>query len=200
MSLESDGSDVIERLAGVMTPPALMSATPTYAGTAAQRRMTSVFVVTPSEVTQLGWYHTLHHAEDLLLVGTGRDPSDATAAIRDGWADLVLVDVSTDDEAGFGIERDLLECPITAKYLFTSGEARPAVVPGALSTAMPQTIGGASPMLYTRCGVDLLLADLRRAVDTLFDIDPTDLRTQRVTSGSATNRNLMIARARGAQK
>ncbi len=192
MSRESDGSDVFEELFGA-TPPA--SSTPEYPDSASwqPRRLTSVFVVNPSELAQLGWYHTLYHVSDFLLVGTGSTAQDAVAAISDGWADLVLIDEDTDAQSGLGIEQDLLHRPVKARYLFTSDRSDQR-------SALDQNLSGTTPFLRTQGGVNELVIDLRSAVDAMFNNKEALLQKQGLSLGSYPDPSRIEARARGTKQ
>ncbi len=189
MSRESDGSDVFEELFGDI-PPA--SSTPESRDSLSwhPRRLTSVFVVNPSELAQLGWYHTLYHVSDLLLVGTGSTAQDAVAAISDGWADLVLIDEDTDASSGLEIEQDLLRRPVKARYLFTSDRSDQRADPD-------QNLRGATPFLRTQGGVNELVIDLRSAVDAMFNNKEALLQQQGLSLGSYPDPSRIEARARG---
>lgn len=135
-----------------------------HRGQRRRSQATTVYVVNPSELAQLGWYHSLYQTEDLLLIGTGSCTTDARDAIAQGWADLVLIDLSIDGQSGFGLERELLNTPIRASYLFTSDSERPG---GAAHSGYGQTIAGGLPTLHTRGAISLLVEDLRAAVQVL---------------------------------
>ncbi len=189
MSVESDGPDVFDELLG--DKPASSSSVECHDSLSWQpRRLTSVFVVNPSELAQLGWYHTLYHVSDFLLVGTSGSQQDAVAAISDGWADLILVDSDVDSESGLAIERELLNKPVGARYLFTSDKPD-------RRTTQDRTMRGATPFMRTRGGVAELVADLRAAVDALFDDHTDQLQRQGLALGSFPDPDLIEARARG---
>lgn len=189
MSVESDGSDVFDELLG--DKPAASSSIERHDSANWQpRRLTSVFVVNPSELAQLGWYHTLYHVSDFLLVGTSGSQQDAVAAISDGWADLILIDTDTDSESGLEIERELLNKPVGARYLFTSDKPD-------RRTLKDRAMRGATPFMRTQGGVKDLVADLRSAVDALFDDRTDQLQRQGLSLGSFPDPDLIDARARG---
>ncbi len=189
MSRESDGSDVFEELFGDI-PPASLASERHDLRSWQPRRLTSVFVVNPSELAQLGWYHTLYHVSDFLLVGTGSTAQDAVSAISDGWADLVLIDEDTDTQSGLDIEQDLLHRPVKARYLFTSDRSDQRLAPG-------QNLRGTAPFLRTQGGVKELVIDLRSAVDAMFNNHEALLQQQGLSLGSYPDPSRIEARARG---
>ncbi len=200
MKWESDDSSTYGELPGNISPRSpfgghldQLSGSQRKADPHQPRRLTSVFVVNPSELAQLGWYHALYHVSDLLLVGTSGSAADAVTAISDGWADLVLIDADTDEESGLWVEQELLNQPVEAHYLFTSDRDDQR-------SLHDRTRRGATPFMRTNGGMDEMVSDLRSVVDKVFDNNVAWLQRQGLTLGSYPDPSLIEARARGTRQ
>lgn len=197
MKWESDDSSAYGELLGNTSPRSPIAEHPDHLPGCQReddprqsRRLTSVFVVNPSELAQLGWYHALYYVSDLLLVGTSGSAVDAVAAISDGWADLILIDADTDEKSGLWIEQELLNQPVEAHYLFTSDRDDQRSI-------HDRTLRGATPFMRTNGGMDEMVSDLRSVVDEVFDNNVAWLQRQGLTLGSYPDPSLIEARARG---
>lgn len=191
MSLESDDSVSNDQTGGAM-PLRSSSAERSDSDPWRTRRATSIYVVDPCELTQLGWYHTLYHVDDLLLVGTGATPQDAIDAVCGGWADLVLIAADADPAAGLWIEQELLQRAVNARYLFTSTRAPSG-------SAHPGSVVAGADYLPTRGGVDELVANLRSSVDSMFDNTQTQLQEQGLMIGPFPDPGHLQNKARGSK-
>ncbi len=79
----------------------------------------TVFVIHPSEMMQLAWHSLISHVEGLLIIGSGSKVEEALRAATEGWADLVLIDRSTDGADGTIIAGALRSSGCPARVAFT---------------------------------------------------------------------------------
>lgn len=198
MSLESDDSDVFDEFAKA-APSALSTASIPVQDRWNGRRLTSVFVVNPSELTQLGWYHTLYHLDDVLLVGSSGSATDAVEAVSTGWADLVLIDLEADSRSGRWIEQELAQKQLRAQYLFTADDDLFTADDDLDSPNSGQRVVARTPTLSTRGGVGEVVGALRASIDHMFNDDEVRLRTSEQTVGVISDAERFEARVRGNQ-
>lgn len=191
MSLESDGSDVFDEFTKA-APSALSNTSTPVQDPWNERRLTSVFVVNPSELTQLGWYHTLYHLDDVLLVGSSGSATDAVEAVSNGWADLVLIDLDADSRSGRWIEQELAQKPLGARYLFTADDPMHGQTPARCGAEHRQTMS-------TRGGVSEVVGALRSSIDHIFNDEEIRLRSSEQSVGHASDAERFEAQVRGNQ-
>lgn len=124
----------------------------------------TVFLVDAHEVIQLGLRLLLGATDDLDLVGASASIGDATRAVAERWADIVLIDLDLDGAGGHRISRELQHVE-GSPYCFLVSRADPTAV-AELSRL------GASGFLHKRASGRHLVEALRRLpVDGLV-MDP----------------------------
>lgn len=124
----------------------------------------TVFLVDAHEVIQLGLRLLLGATDDLDLVGASASIGDATRAVAERWADIVLIDLDLDGAGGHRISREL-EHVDGSPYCFLVGRADPG------SVAELARLGAAGFLHKRAAGRHLVEALRRLPVDGLV-MDP----------------------------